>query len=445
MPKKIFWVNYCLGFEMQENTRDLSEKIFTQSSLVIPGGVNSPIRNFKQVRTLPLIAQSANEDCLLDVDGNTYIDYCMSWGALILGHAPKLVVTSLQKQIQEGTTFGVSTPHELAIAKKIVDLIPSIEKIRFVNSGTEATMSAIRLARAYTNKDLIVKFDGNYHGHHDSLLMQSGSYLSKQAFSKGVPLNFIETTVSLPFNDIDALHTFFTSKEANRVAAVILEPVSGNMGVIPAEDSFLQTLKEYSLDRNFLLIFDEVITGFRLSLQGAQGLYQIEPDLTCLGKIIGGGLPAAAIGGASEIMNCFAPDGEVFQAGTLSGNPLAMKGGLATLQLLETKGVYQELEKKTKRITDPIQKAFIRHEINACVQSVGSMFSVFWGIKQARSKKDVMSIDQDKFMAYFRFLFERGIYIPQSPYETSFVSLAHTKKHLEYTRDVILEFIAKDL
>ncbi|MGD2169678.1 MAG: glutamate-1-semialdehyde 2,1-aminomutase [Chlamydiota bacterium] len=427
---------------MQSKVRSSCEIIYQNACQVIPGGVNSPVRNFSDVEVPPLIVDKAIGDTIYDADSNAYIDYCTSWGGLILGHSPDPVVKALEKQLKQGTSFGISTSYEYEIAKKIVELVPSVEKVRFVSTGTEATMTAIRLARGYTKKPLIIKFQGNYHGHHDALLVQSGSsvsYLNPEATSEGVLPSSIQSTITLPYNDQKALDEFFASEKKDDVAAVIIEPIAGNMGLIPAKHAFLQALKEYSKKNDFLLVFDEVISGFRVGLEGAQGYYGVHPDLTCFGKIVGGGLPAALIGGKAEVMDLLAPSGKVFQAGTLSGNPLAMRAGLATLQVLERDGIYEELEDKTRVITDPIREEL--KNTPHSIHSVGSMFSIFWNVKNPQNKTDLAHLDMDIFKKYFQFLLKKGIYIPQSPFETSFVSLAHSKENLQYTRDVILDFI----
>jgi len=341
--------------------RQKSEVIFQKSCLVIPGGVNSPVRSFTHLKMNPLIAESGKGSKLVDVDGNVYIDFCCSWGALILGHTHPQVVKGVTEQIGNGFSFGVSTAIEETIATKIVGLWPSIEKIRFVNSGTEATMTAMRLARGFTERTKIIKFTGHYHGHSDALLIQAGSgvaSLNPLATSKGVNANTIADTICLPFNDFQAVRSFFrTSPLVSQVAAVIMEGVAGNMGVVPPESGFLEMVREETMRVGALLILDEVITGFRLGLTGAQGLYGIEPDLTCLGKIVGGGFPVAAVGGRKEIMDCLAPIGGVYQAGTLSGNPVAMRAGLETLSLLEQIVVYSALGKKSIRTIHPIEEA----------------------------------------------------------------------------------------
>jgi glutamate-1-semialdehyde 2,1-aminomutase len=426
-----------------------SQKIYEEACKVIPGGVNSPVRSFRHLRMPPLIVESGSGSHIRDVDGNTYIDFCCSWGALILGHAHPQVVKGVCEQMAKGSSFGIATAIEQKIASKITGLIPSIEKIRFVNSGTEATMTAMRLARGYTEKTKIIKFTGHYHGHSDSLLIQAGSgvaSLNPLATSKGVNLSTIADTLCFPFNDFQKIRSFFRESElAKQVAAVILEPVTGNMGVALPEKGFLEMLREEAQRIGALLIFDEVITGFRLGLTGAQGLYGIDPDLTCLGKVIGGGFPVAAVGGKAVILDCLAPLGGVYQAGTLSGNPVAMRGGLETLQQIEQKDFYTDLQRKAERMTQPLQEALLKKKANACVQQAGSMFNLFFGVKQVRSKEDLKNLDEEMFIQFFHYLFERGVYISPSSHEAWFLSAAHLDSEIDYALSIMLEFIEKRL
>ncbi len=423
--------------------RKKSEQIYQAACAVIPAGVNSPVRAFPGMQMTPLIVEKGEGDTLSDADGRTYIDYCCSWGALILGHAPPQVVEAAILQVQRGSTFGISTAVEERLASHIIKHMPSIEKIRFVSSGTEAAMSAIRLARGFTGRPLIVKFIGHYHGHADHLLIQAGSGVAHlpQASSAGVPAEFVQHTRALPFNDLETCRAFLRSHP--QVGAVILEPIAGNIGVVPANPEFLHMLREETAKMGALLILDEVITGFRVGLRGAQGLYGIEPDLTCLGKIIGGGFPAAAFGGRRQIMDYLAPLGTVYQAGTLSGNPVAMSAGLQTLQEIEREGFYSELEAKTNLITLPLKEALSRKKMKACVQQAGSLFTLFFGMDRVTSKEDLATLDEDLYKQFFRYLFEKGIYIPPSPYEACFVSSAHTAHNLIKTRDAMLAFISE--
>ena len=414
---------------------------------MIPGGVNSPVRSFKAMGfSPPLIAESGKGDLIRDADGREYIDYCCSWGALILGHAHPEIVKAAQEQTAKGSTFGIATEIEEKMARKIVDAIPSIEKIRFVCSGTEATMTAMRIARGYTERPKIVKFTGHYHGHSDSLLVQAGSgvaSLNPLATSKGVLLSAIADTICLPFNDFDAVRACF--RTGSQIAAVILEPIAGNMGTVLPEPGFLETLREETARVGALLIFDEVITGFRVGARGVQGLKGIEPDLTCLGKVIGGGFPVAAVGGRGEILDCLAPIGQVYQAGTLAGSPVAMRAGLETLLILERGGFYEELQERADRLLRPIEEALARRGAAAVLQKSGSMFSLFFGVGKVSSKEDLRNLDEATYVRLFRHLFERGIYIPPSFHEAWFISSAHTDEHLDYTAACIRSFIETSL
>lgn len=398
---------------------------------MIPGGVNSPTRAFPGLDMTPLIAARGEGAVVWDADGHPYIDYCCSWGALILGHCHPAVVEAATDQMQRGAGFGMATPIELLIAQKIRRHLPSLEKIRFVSSGTEATMSAIRVARGYTGKDKIIKFEGHYHGHSDGLLIKAGSavvQINPEASSKGVPVDFVRHTVCLPFNDLKAVRDYF--RKHDDIAGVIIEPVAGNMGLVPSDPDFLQMVREETEKKGIVLIFDEVISGFRVGLHGAQGLYRITPDLTCLGKIIGAGFPAAAFGGKAAIMNHLAPLGEVYQAGTLSGHPVVMRAGLAGLEELEQPGFYEKLEKKTALLAESIRQHMHDQKIAGCVNQLGSMFTPFFGATQVRHK---MRLDQQLYCKFFKFLFQQGIYLAPSPYEANFVSSAHTDEQIERT------------
>jgi glutamate-1-semialdehyde 2,1-aminomutase len=392
-----------------------------------------------------MIVESGSGAVIRDADGHSYIDYCMSWGALILGHAHPDIVRAATDQMQRGSSFGIASRIEVEIAEKISQHVRSVEKSRFVSSGTEAVMTAMRLARGYSGKAKILKFSGHYHGHTDSLLIQAGSgvaSLNPIATSKGVNPAVIADTLCFPFNDFQAVRSFFrTDRRAEEVAAVILEPITGNMGVVLPQPGFLEMLREETARVGALLIFDEVITGFRVGLQGAQGLYGIEPDLSCFGKVVGGGFPAAAVGGRAEILDCLAPLGQVYQAGTLSGNPVAIAAGLATLKAVEQKGFYEGLERKTKRLTQPIKEAIASKGIRACLNECGSMFSLFFGLSEVKSKEDLANLDQQLFIRLFRFLFEKGIYLPPSSHEAWFVSAAHTDAQLDATSQAVVDFI----
>ena len=347
--------------------RPESKLIFENLCQFIPGGVNSPVRSCKGMGQLPLVADHGYEDLLVDADGKSYIDFCGSWGALIHGHAHPSILEGIGKRLKKGTSFGVTTAIEGELAEEVIRLVSSIEKIRFVSSGTEATMSAVRLARGFTGKEWIVKFSGNYHGHADFFLVQAGSGLlehTSSASSAGIPEGAVKHTISLPYNDRESCKKLFEHPSfRNRIAAVIVEPIAGNMGVVPAEPAFLHYLREETERSGALLIFDEVMTGFRVHLKGAQEVYGIKPDLTCFGKIVGGGMPAAAFGGRKKIMDCLAPLGPVYQAGTLSGNPIAMEAGLQSLRLLQKEGFYEELQRKTNQLLVADQKIHSRKKV----------------------------------------------------------------------------------
>ena len=426
--------------------RPRSEEIYKKACTLIPGGVNSPVRSFKSLgMSPPMIAESGSGAVVRDADGNDYIDYCMSWGSLILGHAHPDIVEAAIAQMRRGTSFGIATQLEVEMAEKIAALVPSVEKTRLVSSGTEACMTVMRLARGYTEKTKIIKFTGHYHGHTDSLLIQAGSgvaSLNPIATSKGVNPAVIADTLCFPFNDFQAIRSFFrTDKRAEQVAAVILEPITGNMGVVLPEPGFFELLREETARVGALLIFDEVITGFRVGLQGVQGAYGIDPDLSCFGKIIGGGFPVAAIGGKKQILDCLAPLGQVYQAGTLSGNPVAVSAGLAALRAVEKKGFYEALEAKTNRLTNPIREVMRSKDLNACLNQRGSMFSLFFGIRQVKCREDLVKLDQDLFIRLFRNLFEKGIYLPPSSHEAWFLSTAHTDAQIDYTARCIVDFL----
>lgn len=423
--------------------RPLTEELFEKSKTVIPHGVNSPVRSLWGFEQTPLIAALGKGDLIVDVDQHAYIDYCGSWGALIHGHAHPAIVQAAQQRVALGSSFGTATATEEKLARKIVDLIPSIDKIRFVSSGTEATMSAIRLARGVTNRDIVIKFSGHYHGHADFLLVQAGSgvaTLSSSSSSAGVPLDSVRHTLCLPFNDVttccQAIREYGT-----QLAAVILEPIAANMGLVPPISGFIEMLREETAKCGALLIFDEVITGFRVGLQGAQGLFDIQPDLTCLGKIIGGGFPAAAFGGRADIMEALAPGGKVYQAGTLSGNPVAMEAGYQALCLLESPGFYERLAAKTDQLLEPIRAWMRKERPNLCLHQVGSLFTLFFDAQEIKNFEDVKKTDASKFKTFFKQAFSKGIYLSPSLYEAHFVSSAHTQDHIDYTSYVLLDLL----
>lgn len=430
-----------------QSERPVSCSTYNHLCSLIPAGVNSPVRACAGLDQLPMVAESAEKDIIRDVDGNSYVDFCGSWGALIHGHSHPKILSAVIKRLEKGTSFGVTSEIEGVLASKVVELIDSIDKIRFVSSGTEATMSAVRLARGYTGRNYIIKFNGNYHGHADFFLVKAGSSVTglPSSSSAGIPPELVKHVISLPYNDHEAiLNIFNDSFFKDQIAAVIIEPVAGNMGVVPAKAAFLELLRQETSKAGALLIFDEVITGFRVGLKGAQGYYSIRPDLTCFGKIIGGGFPAAAFGGKQEIMDYLAPLGPVFQAGTLSGNPVAMEAGLQALLLLEKEGFYEELEEKARLLTDPIQEFISYHELPACIQRIGSMFTLFFGRRSVSNHEESQSLDLERFGRFFRFMFSQGIYIPPSQYESWFISSMHTEPHLEKTKDAILDFLQTD-
>lgn len=410
--------------------RILSEKAYNEAVKYIPGGVNSPVRALRSVGEAPLFISKADGTTLTDVDGNEFIDFCLSWGVFILGHNHPQVKQAVNQAIELGTSYGIPTLQETQLARLVVEAVPSVEKVRFVSSGTEAVMSAIRVARGFTGRNTIVKFDGNYHGHADHLLVSAGSGVAQlsESSSSGVPADFTKYTLSLPYNDVEAVKALF-EKQGNEIAAVILEPVAANMGVVIPTPEFLCTLREITLQFGASLIFDEVITGFRLGLSGAQGLFGITPDLSTFGKIIGGGFPAAAFGGRAEIMDLLAPLGPVYQAGTLSGNPVAMASGIQTLALLGQLDFYTDLETKSNLFIAELKDIIKGKDI--VLNHIGSMFTLFFSDHEIRNFDDVKRSDTDRFAKFFRALLAQNIYISPSAFEASFISQAHTSQQLE--------------
>ncbi|MGE5217090.1 MAG: glutamate-1-semialdehyde 2,1-aminomutase [Chloroflexota bacterium] len=411
-----------------------SEKIFFRAKRVIPGGVNSPVRAWKAVGGEPLVIDHGRGSHIFDADGKRYMDFVGSWGPLILGHAHPKIVQAVRQGAANGFTFGAPTEGEVLLAEKVKQLMPSIQMLRLVNSGTEATMSALRLARAFTGRNKIIKFDGCYHGHSDGLLVRAGSGVATLGLpdSPGVPDGFARETLTAKYNDITSLQKTF-AKHGKSIAAVIIEPVCGNMGVIVPKPGFLQALKEMTRKSGALLIFDEVITGFRVALGGAQEFFRISADLTCLGKILGGGLPLAAFGGRHEIMRKLAPSGPVYQAGTLSGNPLAVSAGLATLALLERPETYEKLEQRGRRLEDGLRAVLEKYGINATLNRVGSMMTLFFGVNRVESPDDARQCDRQMFARFFHGMLKRGVYLPPAPFEAMFVSLAHSLRDLDRT------------
>jgi glutamate-1-semialdehyde 2,1-aminomutase len=403
-----------------------NQQLFEQSQKYIPGGVNSPVRAFKSVGGTPVFFQRGQGARFWDVDGKVYIDYVGSWGPLILGHAHPEVVKVVQKTVAHGLTFGAPTEAELEIAELICNLVPSIEQVRLVSSGTEAGMSVIRLARGYTGRNKIIKFEGCYHGHDDSLLVKAGSgaLTFGNPSSAGVPQETAGHTIVLDYNDLPGLEASF-KKFGEEIAAVIVEPVAGNMNLIAPGAGFLSSLRALCTQYGSVLIFDEVMTGFRVGLECAQGLYQIKPDLTTLGKVIGGGMPMAAFGGKREIMQCLAPVGAVYQAGTLSGNPVAVAAGLATLRLIQEKGFYDNLVTRTRQLTEGLTASARRHGIDFCAQSIGGMFGLYFSKDIPGSFAEVMSCDKNAFNRFFHAMLDRGVYFAPSAFEAGFVSTMH--------------------
>jgi glutamate-1-semialdehyde 2,1-aminomutase len=418
-------------------TYTLSNRYFEMAEALIPGGVNSPVRACKSVDCDPIFIEKAKGAYIYDVDGNQYIDFVSSWGPMILGHCHPHVESAVKEALQLGTSFGIPTWNEVKLAQMIIDMVPGIHQVRLVNSGTEATMSAIRLARAYTGKKKILKFDGCYHGHGDSFLVKAGSGLATLGIpaSPGVPEEVTQNTISIPFNDLKLLKQTLDQEE-DYIAAVIVEPVPANMGVVLPNEDFLPTLRQWTQDMGIVLIFDEVITGFRLSPGGAQEYFGIIPDLTCLGKIIGGGLPVGAYGGKKEIMDMVAPSGPVYQAGTLSGNPLATAAGIATLEVLNRPGFYAHLEEKAAFYEEELNKLAAKYGINCRIQRIASMLTGFFGHKSDDIINDftaALKSDTAMYSRFFRCMLISGVYLAPSQFEASFISLAHTYEDIEKT------------
>ncbi len=421
----------------------LSRRFFEQANKVIPGGVNSPVRACKSVGADPVFINSGTGPFLIDVDGREYIDYVASWGPLILGHAHPEVIAAVQAAAENGTSFGAPTWQEVELAQLICEMIPSVEMVRLVNSGTEATMSAVRLARGYTGRKKIVKFDGCYHGHADSFLVKAGSGVATLGIpgSPGVPEEIVAHTISLPYNDLEAVEKTF-AQAGDDIAAIIVEPVAGNMGVVPPKEGFLEGLREITLEHGALLIFDEVITGFRVGPSGAQGLYGVMPDLTCLGKIIGGGLPVGAYGGRAEIMKHIAPEGPVYQAGTLSGNPIAVAAGLATLKILSRPGVYERLEELSSRLAQGLAQAAQEAGAKVTFNRVGSMMTCFFREGEVIDFASAAASDTERYGQFWREMLARGVYLAPSQFEAAFVSLAHTEEEIDHTIEAAREAFA---
>jgi glutamate-1-semialdehyde 2,1-aminomutase len=419
-------------------TQTRSEELFTTAQHVMPGGVNSPVRAFRGVGGTPIVIERGAGAYMWDVDGNRYIDYVLSWGPLIMGHAHPAVVEALTKQVQQGTSYGAPTAVENQLAELVIEMIPGIEQIRFVNSGTEATMSALRLARAHTGRAKIVKFSGCYHGHADMLLVQAGSGVATLGLpdSPGVPSNTTATTLVAEYNDAEGVRTLFR-EHGSEIAAVIVEPIAANMGFVLPEPGFLQALRDITREYGALLILDEVMTGFRVSPGGAQGLWGIDPDLTCLGKVIGGGLPVGAYGGKRAIMQTVAPAGPMYQAGTLSGNPLAMIGGLATLHEMRQPGVFEQISASAERLSEGLTTAAAEHNIPVQVAHQGTMFGMYFLRAHGEQITNYASAREyantQRYAKFFWAMAERGVYLAPSQFEAGFVSADHGDAEIETT------------
>ncbi len=411
-----------------------SDNLFKRAQQVIPGGVNSPVRAFRAVGRTPLFIGKAAGAHITDADGNSYIDYVGSWGPMILGHAHPVVIQAIREAASRGTSYGAPTELEVELAGEIISAFPSIERVRLTSSGTEAAMSAIRLARGFTGRDRIVKFEGCYHGHSDSLLVKAGSGLATFGTpdSAGVPADFARNTIVVPYNDAEALNRTF-EEQGIEIACVIIEPVAGNMGCVPPTPGYLEAVHETASRYGALLIFDEVITGFRLAYGGAQQVYGVKPDLTCLGKIIGGGLPVGAFGGRADVMDRIAPLGPVYQAGTLSGNPLAVTAGLAILKLLRVSNPYEELERRSEKLEKGLREAAVEAGIPSTVNRAGSMLTAFFTEGPVTDWAGAKQSDAERYGRFFRAMLEEGVYLAPSQFECAFVSLAHTDELIDRT------------
>jgi glutamate-1-semialdehyde 2,1-aminomutase len=415
-------------------TFDASRKLFTKALTVIPGGVNSPVRAFRAVGGNPLFIERAKGSKIYDADGNSYIDYVLSWGPMILGHAHPKVTAALKKAVEKGTSFGAPTSLEIELAELVLKAYPSMDKVRMVNSGTEATMSAIRLARGFTGRDKIIKFEGCYHGHADGLLVKAGSGATTFGVpdSPGVPKSYAKNTITLPFNDIKALKETIRN-EWRSIACVITEPVVGNIGCVLPAPGFLDTLRALTEKYGIILIFDEVMTGFRVSFGGAQAYYGIRPDMTCLGKVIGGGLPVGAYGGKKDIMTMVSPEGPVYQAGTLSGNPLAMTAGIQTIRELSKTGNFRKIERKAAALEKGLTDAAKRAGVKTRFYRAGSMFCTYFTDKEVSNYATAKTSDTRKFSAFFSSMLQQGINLAPSQFEAGFMSLAHSERDIERT------------
>lgn len=421
-----------------------SEKLFKQAKAIIPGGVNSPVRAFKAVGGNPVFIVKGKGSKIYDVDGNSYIDYVLSWGPLILGHAHPKVIKALKSAAEKGTSFGAPTPLEIELANLVLKAYPSMDKVRMVNSGTEATMSAIRVARGFTKRDAIIKFEGCYHGHADGLLVKAGSGAMTFGIpdSPGVPESYAKNTITIPFNDIDALKTVI-NRQWKSIACVIIEPVVGNIGCVLPKPGFLAAVRTLTKKYGIVLIFDEVMTGFRVAYGGAQEHYRIKPDMTCLGKVIGGGLPVGAYGGKKEIMSMVSPEGPVYQAGTLSGNPLAMTAGIETLKILLTKGTYKKLESLSAILERGLKDAAKKAGVATKFYRAGTMFCTYFTNKEVCDYATAKTADTAKFSRFFSGMLDRGVNIAPSQFEAGFMSLAHSESDIEKTARAAYESLKR--
>ena len=421
-----------------------SLELFDRAVNLIPGGVNSPVRACKSVGAEPIFIDRAEGCLIFDADGNRYIDYIGSWGPLILGHRHPAVMQAIVSVLERGTSFGAPTDLEVQLAEMVIAAVPSVEMVRMVNSGTEATMSAVRLARGATQRDIVIKFDGCYHGHADTLLVAAGSGVATLGIpgSPGVPESIARHTLSLPYNDIECLKEVM-EKQGDSVACIIVEPIAGNMGLVTPEKDFLQTLRELTDRFGAVLIFDEVMTGFRVAYGGAQALFGVQPDLTCFGKIIGGGLPVGAYGGKLDLMSKVAPQGSVYQAGTLSGNPVAMAAGIATLEQLQKDDFYRALDEKADRLLSGLEQAAKKAAIPAQAKRVGSMLGFFFNEKEVKNFDDAKTCDLDRFSAFYNGLRQKGIYIAPSQFEVLFISIAHDTENIDLTIEAAQEVLGQ--
>ena len=419
-----------------------SLELFDRAVNLIPGGVNSPVRACKSVGAEPIFIDRAEGCLIFDADGNRYIDYIGSWGPLILGHRHPAVMDAIVSVLERGTSFGAPIDLEVQLAEMVIEAVPSVEMVRMVNSGTEATMSAVRLARGATQRDIVIKFDGCYHGHADTLLVAAGSGVATLGIpgSPGVPESIARHTLSLPYNDMECLKEVM-KKQGDSVACIVVEPIAGNMGLVPPEKGFLETLRELADRFGAILIFDEVMTGFRVAYGGAQDLFGVYPDLTCFGKIIGGGLPVGAYGGKLDLMSKVAPQGSVYQAGTLSGNPVAMAAGIATLEQLQKDDVYGALDEKADRLLSGLEQAAKKAAIPVQAKRVGSMLGFFFNEKEVKNFDDAKTCDLDRFSAFYNGLRQKGIYIAPSQFEVLFISIAHDTEHIDRTIEAAAEVL----